>query len=1310
MPTYTAVAGGGNWNVPATWTGGTSGGVPTTGDTAILNATSGQVTVTADAICLILDCTGYANTLTINTGFSLRVTGTGATISLGGTISTAQQGVLSTIGTNTAVTIIFNGVTIPRLNCGISTGGTQTITVSGTTPTIGNLNVSNISTVSLAGTALNINQSLSVTGNLIGTAFNITGGGTVSITCVSPQVSTIRNGFTVTTGTTLSMSTSLEINGGIITFDANSFLTTNSNTLRLQGANAITLNTSVVTWFNINNLQSSTTTLTSDLNVSNNFIIDSLSGFSMVGSGGTRNINCTGGFSQQSAVTFTTTSITVNLTGTGIWDAQVSSIISNGVFVINTSNPSGYTIGSASRNIHYFLNSTITLIGSSVVNVLSGHTLRIQGTCTLSTNNTGSGGTQIIWRNLTFASFPNAGILVLNNDTIFTGNVTGTNSSTATINGSKILVEGNLDAFGALGTIGGTSTLEFSGSSNSNWLTGIYQNNIILNKSSGATVTTTGAVTWGIVGRTLNLITGNNLVLSNILKVAGGTFTAVGSVTGSANLELAATCTLDIATGVTIPNLRANSAAAITVTLSRTTVVTNFSKTGTGASACTFSASTAGTELRITNYTLHAFNLGQTIMDTNTTLRFMGSCSFNGFIIAGNVVLDTGATLTPLFNSSVTLQNNPGMADIGIAGNTTLNFSAGTLVIPAFSATNRLGVGISFVAGTTHTINMGSNSIDWVSCTNGPTVTLQSNLVINKAITQGASTPTFTGGFNLIVKESLGTVQTAAYSLNLSGGTKIVYQSSPTGFIGTGYISGTTLFITSVTQGSLGYFSMVHVPSSTSTTFTQITNCATGNFNSQYSLGTSMTVGSVGSPVTIYGFGVGQLGTNGLLEIDAGSNDVYFQLLGLSSTAELRYLSTNSGIFNGSKATVLANSTVGGIVDFQNQSSPSKLINTFSPGFNSFGNLVLKSDLYVNDFNCANSSGLTQTGGTYSLYVLRNATISNDASVVARTITPTVRFEGPLNGTLTFLNVYANMVVNKSVGAILTVAQSFNYGYATATTFTYTAGQVNFGATTMTITGSCTIISPSSVGNFSFNNVTIGSGFTLTLQNTMRILGILLCNGNATFTGTHGWTTNTFTCLATGSTITLQNSNASPNAIYYISIALNLTGASSASRILLQASGSATFNARAGSPSANSLQVVSVTSGTVQVGMTVSQATGQSPLGFSNLLPTRPVINGGSSPNFTLDQTIVPSVPNPPTGTISMRAGYKAIFTLQSGAFQNVIYVTTQDIDSLSNSGATILSFGSNNDDVATDVFLYRTLNWGPLLPSFGSAYRTWVD
>jgi hypothetical protein len=79
----------------------------------------------------------------------------------------------------------------------------------------------------------------------------------------------------------------------------------------------------------------------------------------------------------------------------------------------------------------------------------------------------------------------------------------------------------------------------------------------------------------------------------------------------------------------------------------------------------------------------------------------------------------------------------------------------------------------------------------------------------------------------------------------------------------------------------------------------------------------------------------------------------------------------------------------------------------------------------------------------------------------------------------------------------------------------------------------------------------------------------------------------------------------------------------------------------------------------------------------------------------------------PSTGSITMRAGFKAKLTLQAGASQEVAFVTTQDIDS--SAGQTIYAFLSNTDSAATNVNLFRTLNWGPLVAPSGSSFYTWV-
>lgn len=60
MTTIVAAAGGGNWGTGATWVGGVA---PTAADDVQLDASSGSVTITANAACRSLDCTGYTGTL-----------------------------------------------------------------------------------------------------------------------------------------------------------------------------------------------------------------------------------------------------------------------------------------------------------------------------------------------------------------------------------------------------------------------------------------------------------------------------------------------------------------------------------------------------------------------------------------------------------------------------------------------------------------------------------------------------------------------------------------------------------------------------------------------------------------------------------------------------------------------------------------------------------------------------------------------------------------------------------------------------------------------------------------------------------------------------------------------------------------------------------------------------------------------------------------------------------------------------------------------------------------------------------------------
>lgn len=68
--TIHASATGGPWSVPTTWDGGV---VPGSADDVTMDGTSGNVTIIVAAACRSLTCTGYANTLTHNSGVNLSI-------------------------------------------------------------------------------------------------------------------------------------------------------------------------------------------------------------------------------------------------------------------------------------------------------------------------------------------------------------------------------------------------------------------------------------------------------------------------------------------------------------------------------------------------------------------------------------------------------------------------------------------------------------------------------------------------------------------------------------------------------------------------------------------------------------------------------------------------------------------------------------------------------------------------------------------------------------------------------------------------------------------------------------------------------------------------------------------------------------------------------------------------------------------------------------------------------------------------------------------------------------------------------------
>jgi len=72
MAVITISATGGNWNSTATWVGGV---IPTTSDSVLGNATSGQLTINVAATCQFVDFTNYTSTLTMNANLTCSLAG-----------------------------------------------------------------------------------------------------------------------------------------------------------------------------------------------------------------------------------------------------------------------------------------------------------------------------------------------------------------------------------------------------------------------------------------------------------------------------------------------------------------------------------------------------------------------------------------------------------------------------------------------------------------------------------------------------------------------------------------------------------------------------------------------------------------------------------------------------------------------------------------------------------------------------------------------------------------------------------------------------------------------------------------------------------------------------------------------------------------------------------------------------------------------------------------------------------------------------------------------------------------------------------
>ena len=530
MATYTAAAGGGNWDNPATW-GGV--GVPTTGDTALFNQTSGPVTVTAGAICSELNLnsgTGYANTITFSNELTIAANGSFANagnitfssktalqgFAIAGAAGITWQSVGLQSKTITSYAVPFNR---PFATAG---SGSNTITL------VGDFTVSNTTAQlnALNGSNLIINGDVNAGTNISG-----------SSSCVLSGATT-----TWTTGTTLSRvifnsSGTITISGTVtcqasLTWTSGTLVTTGS-TVSMAFMSSISL-----AGRTLNNMSFpgniTVTTVTGDFNLTGNLTL---------GGGG-------GAFNGTGKVF-----VSGNVIGGG----------NGGTFTIEMNGTSSTISGTVYHSVIVNTSGTITVGVGCDIGGNSNLTLAV-GTLNLANNLTRRGGTttiaigflftgsgNLVFSNNNFAntihtvisngvSFPNSvsinplqsvtNTLVLNgNFTVlgsFSTTVGGSGGQVQTINGSSLFVQGDLTINNSTA---GTAGIFISGSGTTIWSgTAYLGNNLTINKTAG-NVTMLGIVYFS-GSKTLTYTT------------VSGTFTTTGStlriptLSGTVSLDL----------------------------------------------------------------------------------------------------------------------------------------------------------------------------------------------------------------------------------------------------------------------------------------------------------------------------------------------------------------------------------------------------------------------------------------------------------------------------------------------------------------------------------------------------------------------------------------------------------------------------------------------------------------------------------------------------------------------------------------------------------------------------------------------------
>jgi hypothetical protein len=655
-----------NWNNAGNWTTDQSGssGVPTATTDAIFGSTSSVAcTVTPAAVCRSLNFnsgSGYSGTITFSNFITASLTNAIAT---GGDITFSSApgftmngpgGILHQVNNSPITrTITTNGTVFNLPYTHTGAGGTIINLV-------GNFQVSNFTgnNFSITGNELRVSGNWSSLA--LGSANKVLNGtGTMAIS------SSATNLIISASGATRTFLGSITVTG-IFTYISGTLVTTGT-----------TFNTSCTNYdlkgqtFNnmIMSFGASTTVVASDIVLTGNLQLPN----------GTPAFNGPGKIFVSGNLTNNGTSAgtcVVEMKGSG----SITGIIPIPV-IINTAltaslgastTLTNITCASGSLNLNNNFN-----IGSQFAGVPSRLSI-IPGF-----NFTGSSPLRITGNIVSITSsgvpFPNsmeivptintATVTTLNDNLTVSGSfssLVGGSSNTQTLNGSTLNVFGNLTTTKQLL---GTTNIILTGSTSINWSgAGSLQNNVTINKSSGATVTLTSDITWGAANRSL-------IVTAGTINPVATTF----------SIPAASSVTID---GMTFWNLTIPGASTTTHNISNT-IQSNLTLAATGNTVFTGSAgwtcanllcSTANRTITLANSSSGAS------YRTTTNANLLGTAAQRITMTSDNATtrslwtLDNGATQSLTYVNGTRIDSSQGATVWSFGGllTNTVNWGSGS--------------------------------------------------------------------------------------------------------------------------------------------------------------------------------------------------------------------------------------------------------------------------------------------------------------------------------------------------------------------------------------------------------------------------------------------------------------------------------------------------------------------------------------------------------------------------------------------------------------------------------------------------------